>query len=165
MSNEHSIKGERTMLDTLLDVASPATLASLITDIDSIGSMDAEESRMRNSAWSELLRNVGAEEAFRLLDEVRDKRGIKQQKGHTMHEDSEPAMTEDRDEYIRNRVRKSLELLTQDALYWSDTPPACGEVEPLWYELRDTVVSVLFDMDREQAELERYAGHVVRECL
>jgi len=70
-----------------------------------------------------------------------------------------------RDDYIRARVRESLESFAQDALYWNDTPPAAFEVEPLWQELRDAIVSVLFDMDREQSEHEKHATHVVKECL
>jgi len=70
-----------------------------------------------------------------------------------------------RDDYIRERVRESLESLAQDALCWNETPPAAFEVEPLWHELRDAIVSVLFDLDREQSEHERYANHVVKECL
>jgi len=69
----------------------------------------------------------------------------------------------DRGEYIRSRVRDSLESLAQDALYWHD-PSTALEVEPLWYELRDAITSVLFDMDREQLEHEQHAAHVVKEC-
>ena len=71
----------------------------------------------------------------------------------------------DRGEYIRARVRKSLESLGLDSLYWSDTPPLELEVEPMWHELRDAITSVLFDMDREQSEHEKHADHVVKECL
>ena len=71
----------------------------------------------------------------------------------------------DRGEYIHRRVRERLESMAQDALYWHDTPPAAFEIEPLWYEIRDAIVSELFDMDREQAEQERHAAEVVRDCL
>ena len=71
----------------------------------------------------------------------------------------------DRSEYIRVRVRESLDSLVFNALYWHETPPAAFDVEPLWYELRDAVTSVLFDMDREQLEHEQHASHVVKECL
>lgn len=70
-----------------------------------------------------------------------------------------------RTDYIRTRVRKSLESLAQDALYWDETPRAAFDVEPLWHELRDTIASVLFDMDREQSEHEQHAAHVVKDCL
>ncbi len=70
-----------------------------------------------------------------------------------------------RDDYIRSRVRESLESLAHDALYWNETPASGGfEIEPLWHELRDAIVSVLFDMDREQLEHEQHADHVVKEC-
>jgi len=71
----------------------------------------------------------------------------------------------DRGGYIRARVRKSLDEIAQDATYWGETPPAAFEVDPLWHELRDAITSVLFDMDREQAEHEQHATHVVKECL
>lgn len=70
-----------------------------------------------------------------------------------------------RDDYIRERVRKSLESLAQDALYWNETPDGASlQVEPSWHELRDAIATVLFDLDREQAEHERYADHVAKEC-
>ena len=72
----------------------------------------------------------------------------------------------DREDYIHAMVRESLESLAQDSLYWNETPASGGfEIEPLWYELRDAITSVLFDLDREQSEYERHAAHVVKECL
>ena len=75
------------------------------------------------------------------------------------------ADTIERSDYIRKRVRTALERLSQDSLTWSKTPPVAFEVEPMWYEIRDAVISQLFEMDREQAEHERLAAEVVRECL
>lgn len=72
----------------------------------------------------------------------------------------------DRGDYIRLKVRIVLEALAQDALEWDGIPPAeYLESEPLWYELRDAVVSVLFDMDREMAKQEEHADYVVKHCL
>lgn len=72
----------------------------------------------------------------------------------------------DRGDYIRAKVRQVLEVLAQDALEWNDTPSTeCLAIEPLWYELRNAVVSVLFDMDREMAKQEEHADYVVKHCL
>lgn len=70
-----------------------------------------------------------------------------------MSEDTE----NDRGDYIRDKVRKKLDELNYDSLEWSDIPVAGFERVPLWYELRDTVTSVLFDMDRDQVEHQRHS--------
>lgn len=82
-------------------------------------------------------------------------------------EQCQEAWSIDRDEVIDEKVREVLEKLAQDALYW-ELPKGvsllqCGE--PMWDELRDSIIRNVFDMEREQIEHEIQAQHVVDECL
>lgn len=70
-----------------------------------------------------------------------------------------------RAEYIAMKVRVSLEALAQDALQWGDTPSDGLNFEPLWYELRDAIVSELFDMEREMVKEGIDSAYVYEHCL
>jgi hypothetical protein len=74
-------------------------------------------------------------------------------------------MSADRAEYIRTKVRTALDEMAQDAFEWDDIPTPPGLFEPLWIELRDAVVSAIFDMDREQVEHDRIGDEIRQECL
>jgi len=71
----------------------------------------------------------------------------------------------DRSDFILLKAQKAIEDFTQESLYWQGIPVTVLHHEPTWLELRDAITSVLFDMDREQAEAEREAQRVVRDCV
>jgi len=69
----------------------------------------------------------------------------------------------ERSDYIRKRVRTALDEFTSEALYWEDLPDI--EYGPTWFELRDAIVSELFEMDAVQREYFRHAEWVRKNCV
>ena len=55
-------------MNTFFSVASPTTLASLVADVRSSGTMDRDQLRLAAQAEMELRNNVGPDEARQLIE-------------------------------------------------------------------------------------------------
>jgi hypothetical protein len=76
----------------------------------------------------------------------------------------DPELT--REDQIDAFILAGLDNLCSEAVYANfKTHPLTGSREPQWWELRDSICRVLFEMDREDVELERHAQHVRDNCL
>lgn len=78
------------------------------------------------------------------------------------------AWTRDRREALDELVGKAMAEMTNESVYWTlpiEDGNAIQSPEPAWWELRESICRVLFELEREQIHFENEATRVVNECL
>ena len=67
-----------------------------------------------------------------------------------------------RADVIADYVGTAIDNLLSDSLYWKMAP---GDTDVMWFEVRDAIMTKVFDTQHEMGREELYAEQVVENCL
>jgi hypothetical protein len=67
-----------------------------------------------------------------------------------------------RADVIADYVGATIDDILDESPFWK---MACGDTEPMWFEIRDAIMAKLFDVEHEMGRQSLYSEQVIENCL